>query len=288
MSEEKTNPHGQTTGHVWDDTLAELTNPPPKWWMFGLHASWILVLVYGIYYPAWPLLDDYTRGIAGWSALKEYKQDLAEVEAIRAPYEAKIAKMSAQEILGDAELKEYVSRSAKVLFGDNCAACHGSGGQGTTVDDPAQSGFPSLVDDDWLWGGTIDAILTTITNGRKGMMPKMGGAQLTQAEIDSLAQSIYDGKVTENPLYMAKGCVGCHGPDGKGMTALGSANLTDKIWRFRAKDQLASIKYTITHGVNDPTDPKTRKAEMPAWKDRLDETQIKKLAVYVHQLGGGQ
>ncbi len=278
---ENSNPHGQTTGHVWDDTLAELTNPPPKWWMWGLHASWILVLVYGIYYPAWPLLDTYTKGIAGWSSIKEYKEDLKEVESIRAPYEQKLKGMSAAAILQDAELKEYVSRSAKVLFGDNCAACHGSGGQGNP-------GFPSLVDDDWLYGGTIEAIMQSITNGRKGMMPKMGGQQLTAEEIDKLANAIYNGKVTEEPLYMAKGCVGCHGPDGKGMQALGSANLVDKIWRFKAEDQLASIKYTITHGVNDPTDPKTRKAEMPAWSGRLDETQIKKLAVYVHQLGGGQ
>jgi len=278
---ENSNPHGQTTGHVWDDTLAELTNPPPKWWMWGLHASWILVLVYGIYYPAWPLLDTYTKGIAGWTAIKEYKEDLKEVESIRAPYEQKLKGMSAAAILQDAELKEYVSRSAKVLFGDNCAACHGSGGQGNP-------GFPSLVDDDWLYGGTIDAIMQTITGGRKGMMPKMGGMQLTAEEIDKLANAIYNGKVTEEPLYMAKGCVGCHGPDGKGMQALGSANLTDKIWRFKAEDQLASIKYTITHGVNDASDPKTRKAEMPAWSGRLDETQIKKLAVYVHQLGGGQ
>ncbi len=288
MSEEKSNPHGQTTGHVWDENLAELTNPPPKWWMWGLHASWILVLVYGIYYPAWPLLDDYTRGIAGWSSIKEYKKDLQEVEAIRAPYEEKIKSMSAADILKDDQLKEYVTRSAKVLFGDNCAACHGSGGQGTIAEKPEQSAFPSLADDDWLWGGTIDAITQSITNGRKGMMPKMGGMQLTDAEIDKLANAIYNGKVTEEPLYMEKGCVGCHGPDGKGMQALGSANLTDKIWRFRAKDQLASIKYTIRHGVNDPTDPKTREAVMPAWKDRLDENQIKKLAVFVHQLGGGQ
>jgi cytochrome c oxidase cbb3-type subunit 3 len=280
MSENQ-NPHGQTTGHVWDDTLAELTNPPPKWWMLGLHASWILVVLYTLYYPSWPLVNSYFKGLAGWSAIKEYKKDLQEVEAIRAPYEEKIAKMDAKAILADTELKEYVTRSAKVLFGDNCAACHGSGGQGNP-------GFPSLADDDWLYGGTIEAIMATITNGRKGMMPKMGGMQLTPEEIDKLAKAIYEGNVTKEPLYMAKGCVGCHGPDGKGMPALGSANLNDKIWRFKAEDQLASIKYTITHGVNDPTDPKTRKAEMPAWKDRLTETQIKKLAVYVHQLGGGQ
>ena len=144
------------------------------------------------------------------------------------------------------------------------------------------------MDDDWLYGGKIENIEQSITMGRKGMMPKMGGNQLTDEEIDKLANAIYNGNVAKEPLYAAKGCIGCHGPDGKGMAALGSANLTDKIWRFKSKDQLASIKYTIKHRVNDPSDPKTRNAEMPSWKGRLTDTQIKKLAVYVHQLGGGQ
>jgi len=278
---ENSNPHGQTTGHVWDETLAELTNQPPKWWMLGLHASWILVVLYTIYYPSWPLLNGHFKGLAGWTSIGEYKQDLKAVEDVRAPFENKLKGMNAAAILGDDQLKEYVTRSAKVLFGDNCAACHGSGGQGNP-------GFPALVDDDWLYGGKIETIAQSITMGRHGMMPKMGGNQLSSEEIGKLANAIYNGTVTKEPLFMAKGCVGCHGVDGKGVQALGAANLTDKIWRFRAKDQLASIKYTIANGVNDPTNPKTRQAQMPAWQGRLDETQIKKLAVYVHQLGGGQ
>jgi len=278
---ENSNPHGQTTGHVWDETLVELTNQPPKWWMLGLHASWILVVLYTIYYPSWPLLNGHFKGLAGWTAIGEYKQDLKAVEDVRAPYEKKLKGMNAAAILGDSQLKEYVTRSAKVLFGDNCAACHGSGGQGNP-------GFPALVDDDWLYGGKIETIAQSITMGRHGMMPKMGGNQLSSEEIGKLLNAIYNGTVTKEPLFMTKGCVGCHGPDGKGVQALGSANLTDKIWRFKAKDQLASIKYTIANGVNDPTNPKTRQAQMPTWKGRLDETQIKKLAVYVHQLGGGQ
>jgi cytochrome c oxidase cbb3-type subunit 3 len=280
MSEDK-NRYGQTTGHVWDETLAELTNPPPKWWMLGLHASWILVVLYTLYYPSWPLIHSHFKGFAGWTAIGEFKKDMKEVQDVRAKYENKLPGMSAAAILADNELKNYVVRSAKVLFGDNCAACHGSGGAGNP-------GFPALVDDDWLYGGTIDNIQQTITNGRKGMMPKMGGNQLTDAEIDKLANAIVGGTITKEPLFAAKGCIGCHGADGKGMAALGSANLTDKIWRFKAQDQLASVKTTIKHGVNDPNDPDTRNAEMPSWKDRLTDTQIKKLAVYVHELGGGK
>ncbi len=67
-----------------------------------------------------------------------------------------------------------------------------------------------------------------------------------------------------------------------------SVNLTDKIWRFAEEDQLASIKYTITHGVNFPADSQTRQAEMPVFGDRLSKGEIKKLTVYVKDLTGGQ
>mgnify|MGYP000486278177 FL=1 len=189
--------------------------------------------------------------------------------------------MSAAAILADDELSNYVVRSAKVLFGDNCSACHGSGGQGILS-------YPVLADDDWLYGGAVTDIEASITMGRKGMMPAQV-AMVNDAEADKLASAILAGNVVSEPLFMEKGCVGCHGVDGKGIAPLGSANLTDAIWRFPAEDQLYSIKHTIMHGVNDPSDGKTRNAEMPTFGGtKLSETDIKKLAVYVHKLGGGQ
>ncbi len=284
MSEHEHNPFPEegNTGHIWDDNLRELANPAPNWWMMAFYASIAFVIGYGLIYPMIPLSDSYTKGLTGWTAIGEYKASIVEVEAVRKPFEDKIAKMSAREILADAELSAYVEASGKVIFGDNCAACHGTGGAGNPD-------FPVLADDDWLYGGSIEQIQATITNGRQGMMPKMGGQQLTDAEIDKLANAIYNnGTVTKEPLYTSKGCMGCHGPDGKGMVALGSANLTDGIWRFSEPDQLASIKYTIKHGVNDASDPETRKPKMPAFKDKLSEQDIKKMTVYVYKFGGGK
>lgn len=286
MSEQ--NPYGAPdTGHVWDDSLRELTNQPPKWWMIGFHASWILVVVYTILYPSWPLVNTHFKGIMGWTAIGEYKEDIAAIEEVRAKYEDQLPGMNVQQILADDELSNYVIRSAKVLFGDNCAACHGSGGAGNP-------GFPVLADDDWLYGGDINTILTTITNGRQGMMPAHGKT-LTEQEISDLAQHVVamsegGSHAPGQAIFMGKGaCFACHGMDGKGMTALGSANLTDGIWRFAAADQLESVKYTITHGVNDPSDPQTRNAVMPKFGGtKLSDTDLKKLAVYVHKLGGGQ
>lgn len=282
MSDDKNPfPGENNSGHIWDDNLRELLNEPPTWWRIGFHASWIFVIVYTLLYPSWPLINTHFKGIMGWTSLDEYKDDLKAIEEIRGPYESKLGGMSAAAILADQELSNYVVRSAKVLFGDNCAACHGAGGQGNPS-------FPVLADDDWLYGGTIADIEMTISGGRQGMMPAHS-AMVNDAEADKLAKAILAGTVTSEPLYLEKGCIGCHGPDGKGIAPLGSANLTDSIWRFTAKDQLYSIKHTIKHGVNDPVDANTRNAVMPQFGGgKLSDTEIKKLAVYVHKLGGGQ
>lgn len=278
---DKTNPYGvPDTGHVWDDNLRELTNPPPKWWTIGLHASWIFVLAYGILYPMWPMVNSATEGFLGWTSIKEYKEDLQAIETVRGKYEQQLKGTELSAILGDRELTQYAVRSANVLFGDNCAACHGAGGQGNP-------GYPVLADDNWLYGGKVETIAQTIINGRQGSMPAKGGQQMTDAEINELATAISKAQPTSTPLFMEKGCFACHGPDGKGMEALGSADLTDQIWRF-GNGSVADVRYTITHGVNDPSSAQTRNAVMPSFGTKMTDTDIKKLAVYVHQLGGGQ
>jgi len=287
MADNNPFPGENNTGHIWDDNIRELDNPPPRWWMIAFWASLLWWVGYAILYPMWPVGQEPTKGVMGWTAMKEYKEGLAEVAKVRGPYEEKINSMSAKQILADPGLADYTVASAKVLFGDNCAACHGSGGQGNP-------GFPVLADDDWLYGGDIGTIQQTITMGRQGMMPAKGGSDLTAAEIDELANAIVQGKPKSTPLFTSKGCIGCHGVDGKGMHPLGSANLTDGIFRFLPEGnetQLDSIKRTITHGVNFPGDKQTRQAQMPTFgggNSKLSKDEIKKLAVYVYKLGGGQ
>jgi len=308
MAENKKNPNEVSdTGHEWDG-IRELENEPPRWWTNALYLSGLLVLVYFILYPALPLVNGSTKGLLGWTQINEYKEDLAKVQELRAPFEDKLAAMTVEEILEDPEMRNYAVGSSKVLYGDNCAACHGTGG----IPAPG-SGYPILADDDWLYGGDVNTIVATLAKGRQGMM-MAHEKTLQPAEVDGLVQFVMnaaEGKATEAgwKLFNDKGCVACHGADGKGIQQLGSANLTDQIWRFSGEEE--EIRYTILHGVNDPSDPLTRVAVMPAWSEklavklealewdeepeydgteteRLTETEIKKLAVYVHQFGGGQ
>jgi cytochrome c oxidase cbb3-type subunit 3 len=220
--------------------------------------------------------------------------------------------MTPAAILADQDLSEYAVRSGRVLFSDNCAACHGQNGVGTVQSNPKfamrERGLmaPVLNDDAWLYGGTIDTIYQTISGGRQGLMVAHKDT-LSAQQIDDVAhyvKAMYEqgkDKADADPavaagmkVFMESDCTACHGADARGMAALGSANLTDKIWRFDGS--IEGIKHTITYGVNSG-DPKARVAIMPTWlkKDeqghvvsKLDETAIKKLSVYVHKLGGGQ
>ena len=298
MAENNPFPGENNTGHFWDDNLRELRNPPPRWWMIAFWASVLWWIAYGILYPMWPTATGYTKGVMGWTQMQEYEQGLEQVQAVRAQYEDQLKTMSAEAILADPGLTQYTLASAKVLFGDYCSACHGSGGQGNP-------GYPVLADDDWLYGGSLAKITETIQVGRKGAMTAHKDI-LTEQEVDTLSNWVVqmsesggEGGSEEGwNLYNTKGCNACHGPEADGVLArgpngevlatVGAANLRDGIWRFEPGGY-ESAKHTILYGVNQDVEG-SRDAVMPGFGNtgKLDEQEIKKLTVYVHQLGGGQ
>ena len=292
-------PDEGNTGHIWDEDIRELDNPPPLWWMLSFYAGFVMIIFYTLYYPTIPLVDSYTKGLAGWSAYNEYKDDFDTLNNWRkkkfAEEEEKLAALSVEEILKDDDLRTYAVKTSKMLFGDYCAACHGSGGQGVP-------NFPVLADDDWLYGGTGSAIKVSIAGGRIGSMPAKGLlGNLTDEDMSSLADYVIalsegrgdDSSVAAGKAAYTKGmCMACHGPAGKPMGPTGAANLADQAWRFSSdKDEIIKV---IAYGVNVKKDGQliehTKAAIMPAFKERLPnaEVNVKRLAVYVHQLGGGE
>lgn len=291
-------PDEGNTGHIWDEDLRELDNPPPLWWMLSFYAGFVMIIFYTLYYPAIPLIDGHTKGLAGWTQVKEYKEDFQVLHDWRArkfaDKEERLAALSVDEILKDDDLRTYAVNTSKMLFGDYCAACHGVGGQGIP-------NFPVLADDDWLWGGKPSQIEASIANGRIGSMPARGlMGNLTDQEISDVADyviALSEGRGDEEIYAVGKSayakgmCMACHGPQGKPLASAGATDFTNMAWRFSSdKDEVVR---TITYGVNVKENGEfignTRNAVMPAFKERLPnaEVNVKRLAVYVHSLGGG-
>lgn len=301
---EKSNkPKVETTGHVWDGDLAEYNNPLPTWWVWAFYGTVIFSIVYWFIFPAWPIGKSFTPGLlketvqvngqevtSHWNTRIALIKDMQKGREQQAKFYNQISGMTPQQISKDPQLMGFVQSAGAVLFGDNCAACHRAGGQGT----PGVA--PALVDDDWLYGGTLDKIQETITNGRHGFMPAFGQA-LKPQEIAAIAEYelSLSGHSTDANLAKAGdalfhsdkvGCFGCHGVEGKGNQMIGSANLTDNIWLWAKVDPKigaptrTALENIISNGLN--------RGVMPAWAGRLSPDQIKILTVYVHELGGGQ
>ena len=276
-----------TTGHEWDG-LKELNTPCPKWWLNVLYATIVFAIVWMILYPSLPIRG--ATGITGWVAREAVVHDVAAANERMSPMMNRIREATPQQIMADAELRGFAMAGGRIAFANNCAACHGAGGQG------APGGFPSLADDDWIWGGSFDAIHSTIVNGvragesdeeRTSMMPRFGDGVLTPAQIGEVSQFVVSlsGRSTDaaavergRPIY-AENCVSCHGENGEGNRDLGGLRLNDRVWLHATPSDPASIARYIAN---------PRMGVMPAWGRRLDPATFNMLTVYVHALGGGE
>jgi cytochrome c oxidase cbb3-type subunit 3 len=276
-----------TTGHEWDG-ISELNTPLPRWWLWVFYATIVWAIGYWIVYPSWPLVSSYTKGVFGWQSREAVVADLAGLKTLRGPMTDKLANASLADISGDPALLEFARAQGKTAFADNCAPCHGAGGAGA-------KGYPNLNDDEWLWGGKLADIATTIIHGiragdpdtRTGSMPAFGrDNMLPKADISAAADYVRSlsglpadkgAQIDKGKQVFADNCATCHGEDGKGNRELGAPNLTDKIWLY------GSDKATIVEGLTNG-----RGAVMPNWGGRLDASTIKALAVYVHTFGGGE
>jgi cytochrome c oxidase cbb3-type subunit 3 len=261
-SKRKIIPNDPTTGHIWDEDLRELNNPLPRWWM-GLFI--ITVVFAGIYLALYPGLGS-IAGSLGWSSTGQYDVEERAARAAMAPVYAKFAKMQPAELARDAQATGIGER----LFLNNCSGCHGSDARGS-------KGFPDLTDSDWLWGGAPERIAETIAKGRVGAMPPMAAAGGNADDVRNVANYVLSlsGSPHNNlaaQLGKAKfaACGACHGMDGKGNTALGAPNLTDKVWLHGWGEE--AIVTQITNGKTNV---------MPAHEQRLSPEQLQVLAAYV-------
>jgi cytochrome c oxidase cbb3-type subunit 3 len=267
-------PSGQVsvTGHVWDDDLEEYNNPLPKWWS---NLFWITIVFAIVYLVLYPGLGSF-QGVLGWSSSGAYEQERKTFDARLAPLYAKYASMDIEAIARDPAARETGER----LFLTYCSQCHGSDAGGAR-------GFPSLRDNDWLFGGAPDTIVLSLTKGRMGVMPAFGavlgpeGVRDVAAYVRSLSGLPHDSLRAQvgKPLF-AQNCAACHGGDGKGLQAVGAPNLTDGIWLYNSSE--ATIIEGITKGRH--VDPAAGLNAMPAFENQLTAPQIRVVAAYVWSL----
>lgn len=276
-----------TTGHSWDG-IEEYDNPMPRWWLWTFYATIVFGIGYTIAYPAWPLLNGATPGLLSHSTRADVAAEITRFDAANAPIEAKLVATDLTAIAADPELANYTQNAGASIFHTWCAQCHGSGAAGAV-------GYPNLLDNDWLWGGAIEDIHTTITHGirnttdadaRYSEMPRFGADELlTKDQIHAVVQHVlaisgqeYDRALeAEGATIFAENCVSCHAEDGTGDRAQGAPNLTDAIWLYGGDE--ATLTETVTNA---------RFGVMPNWNARLSEAEIRAVASYVHSLGGGE
>ena len=284
-----------TTGHSWDG-IKEFNNPLPRWWLWTFYATIVWAVIYTVFYPAWPLVNGATPGVLGFSTRANVAEEIQRFDAMNADIRTRIAQVELASITPDQhpDLYNYAIQGGAAVFATWCSQCHGSGAAGVQA-----SGYPNLLDDDWLWGGTIEDIHFTISHGirneddanaRYSQMTAFDG-MLSDDEIAAVVQYVRNisGQSADAALAAAgegvylDNCAACHLDDGKGDRYLGAPNLTDAIWLYGGTPE--AIEHTVRYA---------RFGIMPPWSaeassaGRLSEDQIRALAVYVHALGGGE
>ena len=273
---------GDIIDHTWDGDLKEMNNPMPGWWLSLFYLMIAFAILYLVLYPG------VFKGVKNWTQIGQYQQESRSIDAQSDEYFRHYAGKSVEELAKDPD----ALATGRRIFAQNCAVCHAGDAGGIP------GSYPNLTDKDWIWGGTPENIINTITNGHTGAMPP-GGALIAvtpgqppsaedQEKLDDVSNYVLSlGGYPHDQARADKGkelystsCIACHGPDGKGNPVIGGINLADQTWLYADDpEDPAALKAFIEHQIQQP-----HNNVMPAWKDALGDAKIKVVAAYVYSL----
>jgi len=257
---------GEVFKDVWDEDLQERNNPMPRWWLI---LFFLTIGFAGVYFALYPGLGSF-RGVLGWSKERQWQR---EAIAAKQDYAPVYAAFAGRDVAALAQDPKAVALG-RSLYAANCINCHGADARGAP-------GFPNLTDNDWLYGGSPDELIATITRGREGMMPALGSALGDQGvdEVVAYVLSLSGRAVAADKVAAGEArfvlCAACHGADGKGNQTVGAPNLTDDIWLYGGSP--AAVRRAIKEGHH---------GQMPAWA-WLGKDRVRMLAAYVYSLAQG-
>ena len=246
----------ETEGPIWDSNLREGTNPAPMWWFWTILSLMVISVIYLMLYPG---LGSF-QGALKWSQGGRLNESLVQYEAEFGGIRTLVAQAQVDTLQAD----PAIMASAQRVFDRNCAVCHGYDAAGQALY------FPDLTDSEWQWGGSEAQIEQSIRGGRNAVMVGWEAA-LGADGVDQIAEFMYvlgTGSAAGHPAQTQYNqfCIACHGPDGSGNVAIGAPSLVDDIWLYGNSSE--ALVHSIAIG---------RTGVMPAFGDRLDDTQVKLL-----------
>ncbi|MPW35985.1 cytochrome c [Vibrio sp. B1Z05] len=236
------------------DGIDENDAPPPKLLFISYFVAFCLSVGFLVLYP----------GLGNWEGLMGWKQSDDKLSSPTTTLDQQIASVSDTSLASLAQNSD-ITDSGRILFQTHCAACHRDNAQG-------QKHFPNLIDNDWLYGGSDEAILHSIEKGRNGAMAGYNEV-LNEDEISKLSYflaSLNQRHTDVPPVKVELGkqlfkqyCSACHGDGSEGNVDIGVPVLSDDIWLHGGS--IEEIQHTIKFGLNNV---------MPAFDKQLTRNEI--------------
>lgn len=254
--------HEESQAPIWDETLKEGSNPAPMWWFWLILLLMVFSVIYLMLYPG---LGSYS-GALKWSQGGRLQKSGVAYANEFGDLRQRLTRAPLEELRAD----PAAMATARRIFVQNCAACHGqsAGGQAAL--------FPDLSDEEWQWGGSTDQLEQSIRLGRNAVMPAWGpalgedGITKVLGYLAALASSHENAVGHPGELQYRQFCVACHGANATGNVALGAPNLVDDIWLYGGGNN--ALAASIENGRN---------GVMPPFGERLDDLQIRLLVAWL-------
>ncbi|MEC7941471.1 MAG: c-type cytochrome [Pseudomonadota bacterium] len=247
------------------DGIEEKDAPPPKLLFVSYAVAFSLSAGYLVLYP----------GVGEWKGLVNWQQSDDKLSSPTTTLEEQFAQTSETTLAGLAEVPEIVN-SGKILFQTHCAACHRDNAQG-------QKHFPNLIDQEWLYGDSDEALIHSIAKGRNGAMPgwseimrpdEVAKVSYYLASLNQRHTDVPEVKVELGKSLFVQYCSSCHADGTVANPELGIPDLSDDKWLHGGS--IEEIQHTINYGLNNL---------MPAFDNQLSENEILALGAYIRHAG---
>ncbi|MEZ8125079.1 c-type cytochrome [Vibrio splendidus] len=255
--------HDHTIGTF--DGIEEKDAPPPKLLFVSYAVAFLLSAGYLVLYP----------GLGEWEGLVDWEQSDDKLSSPSTTLNEQFAQTSETTLEGLAAVPEIVN-SGRILFQTHCAACHRDNAQG-------QKHFPNLIDQEWLYGGSDEAVIHSIAKGRNGAMPgwseimrpdEVAKVSYYLASLNQRHTDVPEVKVKVGKELFVKYCSSCHADGSVANPEIGVPDLSDDIWLHGGS--IEEIQHTINKGLNNL---------MPAFDEQLTENEILALGAYIRHAG---